>query len=193
MTCIVGLIHEKKVYIGADSAGSNSIGQQAIRADKKNFVVKTPTGAPFLFGCTSSFRMIQLLQFHLTLPYYSSTASDEDDDPLFRYMATAFIDAVRSCFKEGGYAKKDDEREEGGFFLVGCFGRLFCVQSDYQIEEVACSYNAVGSGGEIALGALHATQSLDIPPEQRIILALEASATHNAYVRGPYLLKTVEC
>ena len=55
MTCIVGLIHEDKVYIGADSAGAAN-GNITIRKDKKVFKV-----GEFIFGCTSSFRMIQLI------------------------------------------------------------------------------------------------------------------------------------
>jgi len=49
----------------------------------------------------------------------------------------------RECFKEGGFATKEDEKEIGGNFLVGIQGRLFCIESDYQVEEAIDNYTAV--------------------------------------------------
>ena len=47
------------------------------------------------------------------------------------------------------------------------------------------NYFAIGSGQSIAMGALHATST--IPDQQtRIQLALEAAATHDPNVRGPF-------
>jgi hypothetical protein len=62
-------------------------------------------------------------------------------------MATFFIDKVRTVLKDGGFATKEKEMEQGGTFLVGIRGRLFSVQSDYQIAESASRFEAVGCGG----------------------------------------------
>lgn len=51
MTCIVGLEHNGRVYIGADSAGVSGW-DLTVRADKKVF-----RNGSFLFGFTDSFRM----------------------------------------------------------------------------------------------------------------------------------------
>ena len=187
MTCIAGLVDEKNqiVYIGADSAGTNDADQQTIRADTKVF-----RNGNLLFGCTGSFRMVQLLQYSLSLPLY--IPSEGDDDPLFRYMVTDFINSVRTCLKDGGFAKKEDERERGGSFLVAWQGRLFCIGSDYQVEEAINGYNAVGSGDDLALGVLHVTSLLNLSPEQRLRHALEAAAYHNSSVRHPFILKHIE-
>ncbi|MFE2420722.1 hypothetical protein [Streptomyces hokutonensis] len=48
-------------------------------------------------------------------------------------MATRFINAVRACLKEGGWARKDSEQEQAGVFLVGIHGRLFEVHDDRQV------------------------------------------------------------
>ncbi len=58
-----------RVYIGGDSAGTGS-SQQIIRSDSKVFF----NGA-CLFGCTSSFRMLQLLRYSLEIPPYESSVS----------------------------------------------------------------------------------------------------------------------
>lgn len=190
MTCIVGLIHEKsgRVYIGADSAATNNSGQQVIRVDQKIFYHDD-----LLFACASSFRMIQLLKYRLSLPQVPMLSEiKEENDLLFRFMTTEFIDAIRDCFKIGGYATKDNEHEheQGGEFLVACQGRLFNIASDYQVEESASGYNAVGTGDDLALGALYATRDGDLLPEKRVAVALEAAAYHNAFVRPPFIIKS---
>ena len=80
-----------------------------------------------MFGFTTSFRMGQLIRYALEPP--------EPEGELDRFMSTAFVDAVRACLKDGGWARRDNEREEGGTFLVGVQGRLFAVHDDYQVDE----------------------------------------------------------
>lgn len=176
MTCIVGIVDNKKVIIGADSAGVAGLDLR-IRRDAKAF-----TNGDFVFGCTSSFRMIQLLQYKLTPP---KRHSNED---VMSYMATTFIDAVRDCFKSGGFAGKTNEVETGGTFLVGYCGRLFQVHGDYQVAESTEGYDACGCGESYALGSLYATSSLDKPAPLRITEALQCSAHFSAGVCAPYML-----
>ena len=103
-------------------------------------------------------------------------------------MRTAFIDAVRTCLKAGGFSRKDNEQESGGTFLVGVVGRLFRVDCDYQVGETLCGYDAVGSGEGIACGSLHTSAALDMEPEARVTAALSAAAEHSAGVRPPFNL-----
>lgn len=179
MTCIVGLVDEGKVYIGGDSAGVNGNWDLIVRADPKVF----RTG-PFLMGFTSSFRMGQLLHYAFVPPPHPPELD------LYRYMTVDFINAVRDCLKSGGWAKKEGEKEVGGIFLVGYRGHLFHVESDYQVGEALDGYMAVGSGDEVARGALYATQKL--PPMVRLRLALEAAERWNAGVRGPFVIEVLE-
>jgi ATP-dependent protease HslVU (ClpYQ) peptidase subunit len=173
MTAIVGLVHRRTVYIGGDSAGASGW-SLTVRADTKVF-----HNNGYLFGFTTSFRMGQLIRYALKPP----KPTGETD----RFMATTFIDAVRECLKEGGWARKDAEREEGGTFLVGVRGRLFTVHEDYQVAEAADGYAAVGCGDELALGALFATANLRMPPERRVETALKAAERFSAGVRGPFV------
>lgn len=171
MTCIVGLVEGGKVYMGGDSSGVSSW-TLTIRADEKVFC-----NGEFLIGFTTSFRMGQLLRYAFTPPPI--------EGDLFAYMVTQFVTAVRACLKEGGYAKKENEQEEGGTFLVGVRGRLFAVCGDYQVVASADNYAAIGSGEDIALGALCATYG-DLPPRLCIERALSAAERHNIGVRGPF-------
>lgn len=174
MTCIVGLVHNKNVYIGGDSAGVAGL-QLALRADKKVF-----HNGPFLIGFSSSFRMGQLLRHAFDPPKRHPEVDIE------KYMSTTFIDAVRRCFKDGGYLKKDNEEEKGGFFLVGFEGRLFNIQSDYQVGESLHGYDACGCGEDVALGSLETTKHLKMQPGERLLTALKAAEVHSAGVRAPF-------
>lgn len=172
MTAIVGLVHDGRVYIGGDSAGVAGW-SMTVRADAKVF-----RNGPYVMGFTTSFRMGQLLRYALDAP---PPTGDLD-----RFMATTFVDAIRKCLKDGGWAKKDAEQEAGGKFLVGIGGRLFCVETDYQVGEPATGYAAVGCGDEIALGALYATALAGLPPKKRIEIALQAAEQFSAGVRAPF-------
>lgn len=186
MTCIVGLVDNGKVYIGGDSAGVDERWNLTIRADKKVFSRKFPTFDHYeemLLGFTTSFRMGQLLQYQLEIP---PTGGWSFPEQLFEYMATVFVDTVRKCLKEGGFAEKDKEAEKGGAFLVGFRGRLFCVENDYQVAEALDGYYAIGYGAAPALGVLYATPTL--PPRTRIEMALGAAEHFNIGVRAPFTI-----
>lgn len=176
MTCIAGLVYENKVYIGADSAGVCNYSITP-RKDPKVFINNN-----LIIGFTSSFRMGQLLKWSFIPP---PVKEGQDVDS---YMNKDFIDTVRGCFKHGGYAQRHNEQEQGGSFLVGFKGRLFSIDSDYQVGESLLSYDAVGCGADIALGALHATDKLSILPEERIRKALEAAECFSAGVRSPFTI-----
>ena len=188
MTCIVGFIDKDrgKIWMGGDSAGSNSRHVQ-LRKDVKVFKRKSGD-CEFLFGYTSSFRMGQLLRYQLKIPQLKQKE-------LFKYMVTDFIEAVRKCLKDYGYSRVDNNEEHGGNFLVAVKGRLFEIGSDFQVEEVFENYNAVGSGYEYALGALYA-QALEPQEEEDVIgiltEALDAASHFNPFVRKPYVFETIE-
>lgn len=180
MTCIAGLIHKGKVYIGGDSAGVGGY-DLMIRNDKKVF-----NNGDFIMGFTSSFRMGQLLQFKLQPP--STYDKDGKQIEAYKYMVTNFIDEVRRCLKDGGYAQKTNEEESGGTFLVGHKDRLFTIESDYQVGESIDGIMAVGCADTIALGSLYTTKNLNMEPEERIRLALETAERYSAGVRGPFTI-----
>ncbi|GJD58678.1 hypothetical protein [Methylobacterium dankookense] len=177
MTCIVGLEHEGRVYIGGDSAGVDSRYALTVRADEKVFARDG-----VVMGFTSSFRMGQLLHYALVLP---RQAEGQDD---MEFMVTTFMDAVRTCLKAGGYTKVENAVEEGGTFLIGRKGRLYTIQDDFQVARASLRFDAVGCGDLIALGALWANEKSEgiHTPEGRVQHALMAAEQMSAGVRGPF-------
>jgi len=175
VTCIVGFVDRGAVWLGADSAGIDGWDLMVV-ANEKVFA-----RGEFLIGYTTSFRMGQLLRHSLEVPKRPADQDERD------YMVTTFVEAVRKCLKDGGWAEEEKKRESGGCFLVGYGGRLFQVNADYSVLETADGLNAVGCGGQLALGALHATRGK--PARKRLEIALEAAERWNAGVRGPFVIK----
>lgn len=174
MTCIVGLVTDEGVLLGGDRAAVDDRHYLTNCAQPKVF-----RRGSMIFGYTSSFRMGQLLQYRLIVPERKpETSADE-------FMCTDFVDAVRACLKDGGYTRIEYSREEVGQFLVGAFGQLFVFDNDYNVRNDGC-FNAVGSGVSVALGAMYATAKLEMGPEERVQLALEAATQFVTTVRQPF-------
>lgn len=179
MTAIAGFVHnDGKVWIGGDSAASNDDGSLTIRADPKIF-----RNGDFLFGFTHSFRLGQVLRYKFKPP-------ERHEQELYSYMVTTFVDAIRQSFKDAGIARKENETESAGEFLIGHAGRLFMIQCDYQVQESLDGYAACGSGRTVACGALFASQGMS-DPDARLRLSLNAAEHHNCYVRGPFVVDSI--
>lgn len=178
MTCIVGYLDKKtkKVTIGGDSAGVAGL-DITIRKDEKVFKV-----GDFIFGCTSSFRMIQLLRFSFKPPEIKSKN-------IYEYMCTDFINAVRECFKNGGYLQKySDGDEKGGTFLVAYKNRLFRIENDFQVAESLNGIDAVGCGANYALGSLYILTKQNLTPKEKVLKSLETASFFSAGVSKPFVI-----
>lgn len=181
MTCIVGIEQEGVVYLGADSASGGN-GTVEVRRDRKVFRTPADTGE-FIIGFTSSWRMGHLLRWSLKIPPWKPEAGQD----LHEYMCTDFTNAVRLAFKLAGFAWKKDEHEMGGSFLVGFWGKLFEVDTEYGVGEFEKGYTALGSGHNYALGSLHTTERIGtMEPSRRIGDALSAASEFSQVVRPPF-------
>ena len=178
MTCIVGLVDKKSVWIGGDSAGSNGY-QIRIRKDTKVFQI-----GDFLIGYTTSFRMGQLLRF-------STPPKHDDKSEPYHFMVNTFVPWLRDLFRSGGFLTIENNVERGGFFLVGFANRLFAIEADFQVAEQSIGFHAVGSGDDVALGSLWSTKGME--PRKRLLTALKASTEFCSGVRPPFkILKLKE-
>ena len=186
MTCIVGMEFDEGVMIAGDSLG---VGGYHTQERKDSKVFKT---GEFIIGYTTSFRMAQLLRFSLKCDKQKSSQGD------YKYMCTTFIDAVRKCFKDGGFLSKDKEREEGGTFLVGYRGKLYEIHDDLQVGINTDKKGSCGCGYSYALGSMHTSQKIlkkiYTPSDYRsakvtkeiLKTALESATTYSAGVGGKF-------
>lgn len=194
MTCVVGLAVNSNVWIGADSqAGDGGDWPRTQRSDSKVFILdQYSMDLRMLIGFTWSWRFGQLLRYGFELPPHPDGMATHE------YLCTLFVDAVRARLREGGYAKIESNREDGGHCLIGYCGQIWTLYADYQIEGHGVSldaitgddvqYYAVGSGMKYACGALYATPG--ICPRDRVLDAIRAAAHFDRSVGGPF---TIEC
>jgi hypothetical protein len=133
-------------------------------------------------GICGSFRMGQLLQY-VTLPKHPTGMED------FQYMVTQMVPILRKLFQEGGFSKVENNVDVGGTFLIGYRGHLYGIYSDYQVQETALDYLAIGCGRDFALGCL-ANNPL-LPAKARVIQAIETAEMFSAAVRSPIHIVSV--
>lgn len=177
MTCIVGVVGDGIVYLGADSLGSGHV-KKRVLSTPKVFRVKGTTDT--LIGYTSSFRMGQILM-------YTEDLLDEAQlaDGGVEYLVTQFIPKLKAVFLAAGYGSVDGHEHCGGEFLLASRGRLFKVEHNYHVIE-SFNYDACGEGEDHALGSLFSTSALGVTGEIRVELALKSAGEFVVSVGGPY-------
>ena len=177
MTCIVGLIDDGDVYIGGDSAGVAGT-DITVMANEKVFISRD-----FIYGFTESFRMGQLLRYAFRPPPRKVS--------LLPYMVVDFVTELRACFSAHGWERKEEDgADKGGCFLVGHAGRLFLVDSDFQVGESVVPYASIGCGEGFALGSLYASTVKS--PRGRVKQSLEAAGYHSVGVSAPFVIKKLK-
>jgi len=183
MTCIVGLEHDGKVYLGGDSAAVGEEGQQACAiTDSKVFVIDD-----MIFGFCGSFRAGQLIKYGLKIPQKSAGKSDME------FLVIDFVDAIRVLFHEKGCLKKENEEETSpASFLIGYAGHLYYLDDDLHIGRVKEGYHSVGVGSDISLGSLFSTEDLIKDPKERLTIALQAAVKWSGNVRPPFNIICLE-
>jgi 20S proteasome alpha/beta subunit len=180
MTAICGFADKTGVYLGGDNLGVAGL-SITLRSDHKVFHV----GQSFIIGFTSSYRMGGILKYKFDPPQQLTSQLDD-----LQYMSTSFIDSVRACFSANGFG--DGNNNTGGSFLVGYKGVLYSVDSDFQVGIPSACYDSVGCGSDLVLGAMFATEKMNMAPEKRITLALSAAEKFSGGVGGPFTIVSLK-
>jgi len=177
MTCIVAIAEKGKVYMGADSYGSDGYSGTYVANPK------CLRNGQLIICCTSTFRIIDLLEHALVIP---KVHSDEQTNP-DKFIRTHFISAVRACLTKNGHLKIVNSVESGGNFLIGYRGKVYDVQSDFSVINVPEMGGSVGCGALPARGSLWTTKDLKMKPAARVLTALEAAVECTSGVKGPFV------
>lgn len=178
MTCVVGLKHNGKVHIAADSAGVAGYSVTS-RADEKTF----QNGA-FIFGFAGSFRIGQVLRYSFNTPDYDPRRDFDE------YMINDFILTLRKTLEICGCLKKESgiDTASNAIFLLGSSANseLYCIESDFQVGKNREPYEAIGSGADFALGSLASTEHIKDFPRRRLEIALQAAEKYSGSVQAPF-------
>lgn len=168
MSCVIGLVAEGKIWFGADGFATTEDGER--RPIVCNKIIKN---GDYMFGYTGSVRTGQILREELFTP---------PDDILM------LPDALREYYTAAGcMADAEGMNAQTCNFLIAWQDRLYEILMDYQLNEVLGDYTAIGSGAQVAMGAMYAMQySRKMQPISKLERALKASAFFNTAVGPPY-------
>jgi len=147
MTTLVAIQGDGWSVLGCDSRLSDENGRFAVAKDPKI----VDNNGILIAGCGST-RASNVLHYGYTQP--KPTVSDNLD----KYVTQKFIPAMRKNFTDAGIDMKEDGEvatNEGGF-LISVKGQIYAIQDDYSWDTDIRNVYVMGSGGDIALGALAA-------------------------------------
>ena len=167
MTCIVGVEHEGRVWLGADSLVS--VGDDAIESSA---IPKVWESGSFVFGAAGLGLFSQILR-KVCLPAATpQTVTGVVTSELPRLIRQAISEADASAEADGQFN-----------LLVGGYGHLFQVDGLGHVSRSRHGYSAIGSGAPFGLAALGATTG---DPKRRLKKALKLAEQHCAWVRRPW-------
>ena len=180
MTIIIGIENDKGVVIGADTAISAWLITES--ALPKVFMIDDR----FLFGGAGTPRANQLLRFGL------EPKQQRDDEDDLAYLVTTVIPDIRQTLARGGALQDNDGMNATtNAFLMGYRGKLYNIDSDFQISRNSCGYSAVGSGSMVAMGAMSALTRTKLSPSNRVQAALEITAQLDIYCAAPFTILSI--
>lgn len=181
MTCIIGLVHEGKVYIGGDRAAVDGW-KKNTSAHSKVFRV-----GEFIIGTCGSHRMAQIIEYE-----FKPTVQAEGEADL-HYLVVTVASELRTLLSSRGIIGKNDDNEdefEGGC-LVGYKGNLYRLSSNFQIAHFERHFDGIGSGSPFALGAMQVMETNNYDPATKVRIALETSGILCCDVAPPYDVLTL--
>lgn len=175
MTCVVAIEHEGKVWMGGDSAATRE-DDIVCRSNEKVFI-----NGEFIIGYSGSFRIGQLLQYALKPPKQNLFKQTD-----MEYMVIDFVDALRKMLKEKGALMEEKEGDaHDSEFIVGYQGKIYVIESDFNVSRPLYNYAACGVGMDYALGAMFVMPE-ELHVVSKIEKALLASSEFCTAVRKPF-------
>ena len=124
-----------------------------------------------------------------TIKYHLSVRAQHDEENDHAYIVVAFVEAMRELLKAKAVTTVRENTESVWCCLVGYKGKLYQMESDFNISSTARGFDAIGCGDAYALGAMIALK--DLEPIQRIMQTLAISGELCALVASPYYVETL--
>ena len=174
MSCVVGLIKDGKIYMASEGAATTAEGER-----RPIITRKVMWNGDYLMGYTGGVRTGQLVV----------------DPLLFTPPKEIHLlpGAIREHLESHGSIMVDEASTQihNCNFLVGYNGLLYEILVDFQLNEVAGDFTAIGSGSPYAMGAMFATKRVK-DPIKRVEIALQAACQYDSSCAPPFTFEYVE-
>jgi ATP-dependent protease HslVU (ClpYQ) peptidase subunit len=183
MTTIVGVQYEDKCVIVADNQVTDFSTSSMRRLNHPDMKKIAERGA-FLISGSGEVMPCDVAQRMWNPP--KLTANDKKD--LMNFVITKAMPTLRKCLTENGYdfnegkGEGKTDGEQRFHFIMAVGGELFDIGDDLSVCRTSDGLYAIGSGGDLALGAMAAGAT----PQE----AVEIACRFSIYSSGP--LQTME-
>lgn len=153
MTTIVAVQGPEWAVVGSDSRVTEEYGRTYTLAKAGSKVAKN---RKYLLGAAGDVRAINILAYSFRPPDAQSFV----DAKLDRFITSEFVPSLRACFEKQGYADRRNSdtgaAETGAQVLVVINGAIYVISEDYSWVRDVVGLYGLGSGGDFAVGVLHA-------------------------------------
>lgn len=185
MSLVIAVKDKNRIVLGADKQVST--GYSKDHTCTKIWEVPNLSGA--IMGGVGSARASQIVQY---TPIVDKNDLDTTSGVTTEWVILSLVPCIVSALKNGGIDCSVQEESHctimPNAFLFAYKDKAWMIWNDLSVTEVV-DYLAIGSGSDVANGALYATPDND--PFDRIVTAIDAAAESTLYVdNGVDLLMT---
>ena len=180
MTCIVAYIDGNVVLMSSDSVSNTECGSRVVRRGVPK-VWTVNVGIEIIVGFCGNFGNGQWLRHGFEWPRFDPEIDDRETVEEWLVSRVQRALRIRSIERFG----LEDSKE--WVLLIGLArpGRLFVLSPCGDVEESFKKFAAIGSGAEVAKGALEALESFNMMPWERLEAAMSAAKEFRCDVGGP--------
>ncbi len=180
MTTLIGIQGRNWALLGADTRITDETTIYKMSRGNSKIIEHEN----FTISCAGDVRAINILQSGLKLPKTYVARSDE------HFITSFLIPAMRNAFSDAGYEKTSDgQSSHDSEFLIVYNAKIYEVGSDYSWIQDSRGIYGLGSGGELAKGALAAMVGHSInrtEARKMAFKALEIASDYNAGTAAPF-------
>lgn len=152
MTTIVGVQGPSWAVVGSDSRVTEDYGRTYTIARGGSKVTRN---RKYLLGAAGDMRALNILAYSFRPPDPQLYV----DSRLDRFITSDFVPALRDCFEKQGYTQHRPESgpaESGAQVLCVVNGSIYIIGEDYSWVRDVVGLYGMGTGGDFAVGVLHA-------------------------------------
>lgn len=149
MTTIIGIQYDDHCEISVDSRITDDDGLIYSHPDMKKYAER---GA-FIIAGSGEVTPCDVAQNVWIPPRLLS----EDKKNIYKFMIVKVMPSLRECLVKNGYnfnESKENNPGERFHLLIACNGEIFDVDEELSVIKKDTGIYAIGSGGQLALGAL---------------------------------------
>lgn len=190
MTCIIGYIdqNEKEMLIAGDSCIVNDYMNHRLKYPKV-FERKIPGGPKFLVGIAGDHKASQLIENSFEIPEMSYTEKDISEQAILSKYFQIFYDKLLGLFKANNLVEIKDNKANCTFsMIILCKGFIVVFGSDLCFFFPEGNFYAIGSGAELATGAMAGIELYSTLTVEKINLSMTIAEKYNSNVRGPFTI-----